>query len=384
MDYFDFAIDLMKKMVSIPSNSQDEKDIASFLDTLLHEMGLITHLHQVRENSYNVIAKLQGQGAPRRKLLLGGHMDTVKPDKGWADNPLIAREEEGRYYGLGCGDMKGGLAAQITVLKKLLDEGVPFQGEIEIVCLCDEERHSIGAIEYVNWTQEHQEQIADFGIFAEPHYDHIVVGATGKALFRIEVIGSTCHGATPENGINAVSCMAKLIQAVDERYGSLYKQKKGASHCVLQIESPWEGYSLSVPDRCSCLLNKQLDSGETAADLMTDLMDLYQQTVGEGRIKISREIPYYPSYAVDLKNKDLELLVQTAGRVGGFVPSLRINQSVSDGNILNKELGIPVVLFGPQGVNFHKAEEYVVAETIRNYMCILEEYIKYFFKKENP
>ncbi len=64
---------------------------------------------------------------------------------------------------------------------------------------------------------------------------------------------------------------------------------------------------------------------------MTDLMDLYQQTVGEGRIKISREIPYYPSYAVDLRNEDLELLVQTAGRVGGFVPSLCINQSVSDG-----------------------------------------------------
>ena len=61
MDYFDFAIDLMKKIVSIPSNSQGEKDIASFLDTLFHEMGLITHLQQVRENSYNVIAQLQGQ-----------------------------------------------------------------------------------------------------------------------------------------------------------------------------------------------------------------------------------------------------------------------------------------------------------------------------------
>lgn len=95
-----------------------------------------------------------------------------------------------------------------------------------MVCLCDEERHSIGAIEYVNWTQEHQEQIADFGIFAEPHYDHIVVGATGKALFRIEVIGSTCHGATPENGINAVSCMAKLFKLSMKDMGA-YINRKG-------------------------------------------------------------------------------------------------------------------------------------------------------------
>ncbi|MFR8854701.1 MAG: hypothetical protein ACLVHQ_07345, partial [Oscillospiraceae bacterium] len=71
--------------------------------------------------------------------------------------------------------------------------------------------------------------------------------------------------------------------------------------------------------------------------------------------------------------------IHTIETVGGFSPELRINQSVSDGNILYHQLGIPVVLFGPQGVNFHKAGEYVVKETIGRYMRILEKYIREFF-----
>lgn len=380
MDYSDFAIDLMKEMVSIPSESQNEKEIAFYLYEVLRGLGLATELQQLKRNSYNVLAKKKGTGTSRRKLLLGGHIDTVKADKAWKSNPFQVKERGGRFYGLGCGDMKAGLAAQIAVLKKLIDEGTSLDGEIELVCLCDEERYSIGANAYVDTVRKRGEPPADFAIFAEPHYDNIVIGASGKILLKIEITGSTCHGAMPERGINAVSCMAKLIQALDKKYEALYRQGETASHCVLEIDSPWKGYSLNVPDRCTCLLNKQLNTAEKAEDFITDLRSLYDQNVGEGSIHISRGIPCYPSYVLEQNNDDLKNLCRLTSEIGGFDPVLHINQSVSDGNILFCELGIPVVLFGPQGVNFHRAGEYVIAETVRQYINILDQYIRHFFK----
>ncbi|MCF2676086.1 peptidase dimerization domain-containing protein [Pseudoflavonifractor phocaeensis] len=60
---------------------------------------------------------------------------------------------------------------------------------------------------------------------AEPHFDNIVVGATGKVLLKLEVTGAPGHAAMPEKGINAVDCMAALLQAVNQTWGSCYPEK---------------------------------------------------------------------------------------------------------------------------------------------------------------
>lgn len=382
MDYVNYAAELMKKIVSIPSESQNEKAIAEFLFDLLNDIGMSAELQHVEGKSYNVVARLQGEGKGigHRKLLLGGHIDTVKPDKAWTFDPLHVKEEEGRFYGLGCGDMKGGLASQIAVIKKWIDEGKSFDGEIELVGFCDEERHSIGAQEYVRRCRLNGEKPADFGIFAEPHFHNIVVGATGKILVKVDIEGSTCHAATPEMGINAVSSMAKFLAAVDEKYTALYQIGKAASHSVLKIESPWEGYSLSVPDRCSCLINKQLSVKEKAEDFIEDLKGIFQNTVCSGNIQISRQIPFYSSYIMDEDNNDFKKLCDVISGEEMEMPEFRINQSVSDGNVMFSELGIPVVLYGPHGVNFHKAGEYLEADTLAAYMNILEKFMNSFFK----
>lgn len=379
MDYVDFAEELMKKMVSIPSESQNEEELAVYLCEYLANIGMKAKLQRIEGKSCNVVAKLSGNNTGTRKLLMGGHIDTVTADGDWTFNPLQVRETSDKYFGLGCGDMKGGLASQIAVLAKLMAEGFEFDGEIILLGLCDEERHSIGALDYVRMVRESGERPADFGIFAEPHFDNVVVGATGKVYLNIEVTGATGHATTPEKGINAISCMSAFLSEVDRRYGRLYEQGKAASHSALGIESRSEGYSLKIPDWCRCMMNKQLDTAETPEGFIADLKRIYEETVGRGEISVKREIPFYPSYVMDTDNVDFRALIHTIETVGGFSPELRINQSVSDGNILYHQLGIPVVLFGPQGVNFHKAGEYVVKETIGRYMRILEKYIREFF-----
>lgn len=376
MNYDEYCVDLLKRLVSIPSESQNEENIARFLAKWLEDMGMQVELQFLSGKSYNVIAKIRGSRKvnENRKLLLGGHIDTVSPNKNWKTDPYCLKEDGNYLYGLGSGDMKGGLAAQITVLKKLIDGNLDFSGEIEFVGLADEERHSIGAYGYAgNKKVGHS---ADLAILAEPHYDNIVIGSTGKVFLKLEIKGVTGHAATPESGINAIDCMALLINTLNNEYMPLYKNGKAGSICALRIFSKYEGYSLSIPDECTLYLNKQLNSDENADEFIKNINYLYEKSVGRGELKITKEIPYYPSYKIDTDISRLTDLLCVIDNKTNKVPELRINQSVSDGNVLFSELTIPTILYGPQGINYHKENEYVLKDTMLKYIEILEQYIR--------
>lgn len=389
-----FFMDILKQLVAIPSVSQNEEACAVFLTKFLkEELGLDTVMHRVEGKSCNVTAALRGirgkgKGEPDgrgRTLLLGGHLDTVSAGTGWSSDPLELKLEGDRVYGLGSADMKGGLAAQITVLKRLADEGADFKGQIELAALCDEERHSIGANAYAaEWKDRAAkgEALPGFAIFGEPHYDNIVVGATGKMLLKLTVTGRAGHAANPETGVNAIDCMIRFLNGLRDKYDRLYREGDAASHCTLRIESRYEGYSLNIPEECSALLNKQLYVHENAEAFIEDLRGIYERTVGKGELTITREVPCYPSYQLDRENGELRRLLRLLDESYGFRPELRLNQSVSDGNILYHELDIPTVLFGPEGHNYHKPNEYMVLSSAYRYMDMLYDFITGYFAEK--
>lgn len=392
-------IELLTKLVSIPSVSQNERQCAEFLAEELErrwgrqvetETGMRaevrTEVRTVEENSCNVIARLKGRAGSEagKKLLLGGHIDTVPPAAGWQTDPFCLSIQEDRAYGLGAADMKGGLAAQIIAVERFLREGGTFDGEIELVGLCDEERHSIGANDYVeNMTEAGREAAADFAIFGEPHFDHIVVGATGKILLRLDIKGEAGHATNPETGISAIDCMIDFLRAIREKYEGPYLAGMSGSHCVLRVESRYEGYSLNIPENCFALLNKQLTVNEDASRFVSELLELYREQVGKGKATIHREIPYYPSYQIPPENEPLHQLLELLRTDYGTEPELRINQSVSDGNVLYPKLGIPTILFGPKGCDYHKANEYLELPSAYLYIEMLNGFLNRFFKSSD-
>lgn len=373
------CLELLEQLVAIPSESRNEEARARFLEQFLREeLNMETTLQHVSGKSYNIIGRWQtGDGPAPRKLILGGHLDTVPPTDRWRTDPYVLTRDGDRLRGLGAGDMKGGLAAQLTVLKKLHGEGVRLNADVEFVGLADEERFSIGANAYVEQAQQGRPVPPDtFFIMAEPHYDNIVIGATGKILLRFEVTGSGGHASTPEKGVNAIDCMTELLNAVNQVYGARYREGACGSHCCLKIESRYPGYSLNIPESCSCLLNKQLGPTESAEDFITDVYELYEERVGRGSLTIHREIPSYPSYCLSEEEPHLAELTRLLDQQFQYRPVLRVNQSVSDGNVLYNSLGIPTVLFGPQGVNFHTENEYLLESTLTDYMEQLHAYIR--------
>ena len=370
------CLDLLQELVAIPSESQNEEAMARFLYRYLQdELNMDCTLQHVDGKSYNVIGRL-GRGDHKRRLLLGGHIDTVSPSPRWETDPYVLCRRGDELHALGAGDMKGGLAAQLIVLSELKRANALPDADICFVGLADEERHSIGAHAFVELERQRPAQ-ESFFIMAEPHYDNIVIGATGKALLSLHVKGQENHAATPEKGINAIDCMAQLLCAVGKKYDEAYRQGECASWCVLKIENPYPGYSLTIPGECSCLVNKQLHPSESIEEFIGSLHRLYEESVGRGLLEVRREIPSYPAYRLDAQHPDVAALKDYLRTRWKREPELRVNQSVSDGNVLYNSLGIPTVLFGPKGVHFHTEGEYLSVSSLESYMEELEGYLRF-------
>ncbi len=368
----------MKELIAIQSVSQNEKDAAVYLAPVLEKIGFSVQVKTLEGCSTNVIGIKEGRSS--RKLLLGGHIDVVAPGEGWHSDPYRLTEKNGRLYGRGVLDMKGGLACQIAVLETLYAEGALEDMNIELVGLCDEERYSIGAADYCAELLTSDRKKPDFGIFAEPHFDEIVIGATGKALLKLTVTGKTGHAAHPESGINAVENMASFLTALGSKYMRLYETGRSGSMAVLQVENPYEGYSLNIPDQCSCLLSKQLLPKESAAQFEEDLQIVFAESA-KGQLRIERQIPSYSSYVLDKNDADIILLKTIAEKARGLKIRCAVNQSVSDANVMWEKLGMPVVLYGLNGKRLHEADEYVEIASAVQYMADMRAFVIAFFEE---
>ncbi len=377
MGNMEYCLALLERLVAIPSTSQNEEEIAQFLERhLREELGMVTSLQRVAEGSCNVRGEWRRAGASRR-LLLGGHIDTVPPSDRWTSDPYRLTVQGDEVRGLGAGDMKGGLAAQLTVLKRLRDHGYTLDCDVEFLGLADEERYSTGANAYVEERLKEGGVGQDaFFIMAEPHYTNIVIGAAGKALYRVDIRGRGGHAAVPESGVSAVDVMAEFLTRVNREYRAAYERGEKASLCCLRVESDYPGYSLNIPEHCFCLLNKQLLPRESGEDFCRDLERIFTQQNSEALLTITPQTPSYPSYRLPKTQKDISTLLRFLELEYRHTPEPRINQSVSDGNILYHHLKIPVVLYGPQGVDFHTERERLLLSSLESYMDQLYHYLR--------
>ena len=134
----------LEEMIAIPSVVREEKELAHYLQNELEALGLFTELHEVESGRPNIYGKLKGD-KPGKRLNFNGHLDTVPVVQGWDTDPYKAVKKEGKIYGLGSNDMKGGIACALSMLKAFSDSDYPINGEITFAGVIDEEAYGEGA-----------------------------------------------------------------------------------------------------------------------------------------------------------------------------------------------------------------------------------------------
>lgn len=360
--YQNYFLDTLRFLVSAQSVSGNEKDAVSRISDVLIRMGYQADIRPIGKNGANLTCLIPG--CHDHVIMIGGHIDTVDIMEGWRYDPLTINIEGKRAYGLGAGDMKGGIAALLTVLKILNDAHKKPYANVLFTVFSDEERFSAGAEEFAG--QSHKNIV--YCVMAEPHYHEFVIGATGKVLLKLTINGVSGHAAKPETGVSAIENAVSFLYYINKKYSDCYKKGECGSQCALHIWNDYPQYNLNIPAQCSILLNKQLLPQEKESDFITDLKVIFAQTCPKCNLVIEEQKPHYPSYITNRENPYLRRLVQIASGIQGSTVNLCINNSVSDGNIMETKLGIPTVLFGPQGIDIHKPNEYLLLDTVPGYI----------------
>ncbi len=243
----------------------------------------------------NVVGRIEG-GQPGSTVHFNGHIDVVEPGNGWTLDPYAGTARDGRIYGRGACDMKGGIAASLVAVEAILADGRSFPGAIEISGTVDEES---GGYAGVAW-------LAKKGYFSPPRVDHVIIpeplhkdcvclGHRGVWWAEVEVKGHIAHGSMPFLGVSAIRNMAAFLAKVEtELYPRLAQRRtampvipEGARQSTLNFNSLHGGLpeqpdeqgfpAALVADTCRLVLDRRYLMEETEDEVRGEIVELLDE-----------------------------------------------------------------------------------------------------------
>jgi acetylornithine deacetylase len=341
-------------------NGAGEGQIARWLVNTCESLGLDVHLQETAPGRPNVIARWPGSGGGK-SLLLTGHTDTVSVENMLGD-PFDARIEDGRLYGRGSYDMKGGLASILGAVAALRASGFQPAGDLWLGFVTDEEYVSIGSDALV--TEIH----ADAAILTEPTGCRLCIAHKGFAWITITTQGAAAHGSLYNDGVDAIVHAGRVLAALETMESDILPQR---SHTLLGRPSVHAslisgGLGLSTyPDSCQLRVEHRLlpdQSGEDALQLWQAAVEQLRRVDPKFKAEAALDI-YRPGYEIETEAPIVQTLQQAVTNVAGKTPEYYGMWAWLDSAILGRA-GIPTVIYGPGGTGAHAAVEYVNLEEV--------------------
>jgi succinyl-diaminopimelate desuccinylase len=241
----------------------------------------------------NVIARREG-GAPGPTVHFNSHIDVVEAGSGWSCDPFGADVRDGRIFGRGACDMKGGLAASIIAVEAYIAVNPAFAGAIEISGTVDEESGGYGGVAY----------LARRGYFSKPRVDHVIIpepldkdriclGHRGAWWAEIETKGEIAHGSMPFLGDCAIRHMGAVLEAFErELFPALGRKETsmpvvpdGARRSTMNINAIHGGQtdahtglpSPNVPDSCKVTIDRRFLIEEDIDDVKSEVVAILER-----------------------------------------------------------------------------------------------------------
>ncbi len=244
----------------------------------------------------NVIARRPGD-AKGACVHFNSHIDVVQTGAGWTLDPFAAVVKDGKVYGRGACDMKGGLAASIVAIEALIDTSAHLPGTLEISGTVDEESGGYGGVHYLAQRGWFSSPRVDHVIIPEPlNVDRVCIGHRGVWWAEIETHGRMAHGSMPFLGDCAVRHMYAFIDRLErELYPKLAARRTAmpvvpaaARHATLNINSIHGGQGEAsgypapcVPDSCRMVIDRRLLIEEDMGSVKAEVRQLLDQLVTE-------------------------------------------------------------------------------------------------------
>ena len=356
-------VQLAETLVSIPSVTNQEHQISDWAYEHFNSIGLTgVQRFPVEDSGDSVIGWIDGP-ADGPALMFNFHLDTFPICDGWDTDPLVPHLENGQLYGLGAHDMKGGGACALAAVEAILESGIELGGRLIVSGTTDEENWSRGAHVLIN-----------SGLLAgcqgclipEPAAPAtLTVGARGRHVFHLLFRGKTAHAAYDE-GINAVVDAARVIaslEGIDLGYNEEFDVK--GSLCVIGFHGG--GTLILVPEEAHLYVDRHILPGQSPEEAAAQIEQIVQDTDIESTYTLTwdeRPTPAPAPYVVPADSRLVQMVKRCMERELGQPARLWLQRSVADTNHFAVHGGIPTLVWGPQGGNTCRANEYVEVDSM--------------------
>lgn len=388
---------LTEDLIRFPSENHVptgyEKDCQAFVASRMRELnleldifeptdvpGLLDHPVYWPGRDYhdrpNVVGTWKGSGKGR-SLLFSSHVDVVAGSKGGRFNPFKPVREDGKLYGRGSNDMKGGLAATIFAVQCLQELGIQLQGDLKIESVVDEEMGgSNGTL--ASRLRGHN---TDACIVPEPNQMLISPAHRGGCMWEITLTGSPGMPFGSGNLLNpayGIAHLATAIEAWEQKRNQglvphlLYQTAPGLPVVMGRLRAgDFEpGTGNGIPGSAQLEVWVEVYPGTTLDELSHSFLDHLKQIASQVPVNqkcqmdIHQEIRFLPGSEIPVDHPIVHSVSNAYQQITSRAPELRGAPFACDVYVFNLHSPTPCVILGPRGENAHAPDEWVMMDDL--------------------
>ena len=379
------AVDILKDLVAIPSVNPMGRDVSGpeyfetrlsdYLQNFFNTLGVECQRIEVLPGRHNVIARLDGpanQPGAKVTILLDAHQDTV-PVEGMTIDPFQPTVKDGRLYGRGACDVKGGMAAMLAAFSRLVADRPARSANVVVSCTCDEESTAQGAKALARlWSDPSRSgsllsTAPTIAVVAEPTDLNIIVAHRGAVRWKLRTKGRACHSSRPLEGVNAIYKMSQVLTCLEryaEEIGRMIPPHPLCGTPTLSVGRISGGISVNtVPDECIIEIDRRVVPGEDPASVIPQVKTYLRE-----RLDVDFEMlpPWVDGATLSDQNNGpwADRLLTHVTAVAGN----RKKQGAWYGTNASRfaATGVPAVVFGPGSIDqAHTVDEWIDLAELR-------------------
>ena len=327
------------------------------------------------DGSPNVVGVLKGK-SKGPSVILNGHIDVVPEGdvNKWTDHPYSGVVKDGKLYGRGTTDMKGGNVSTLIALETTINLGIKLKGDVIYESVIEEETGGAGTLSAIQRGYH-----ADIAIVPEPSEMKIFPKQQGSLWFKVTVKGEAAHGGTRYEGVSAIDkgwLVYKKILELEEKRNKPLRKDPLYNHNPIPIpinigQFNAGNFPSSVPEIATIEGRYGVAPGETLQEAKEEFRKML-----EGLAKIDDRFEkdpaivtwggiHLPPGGCDLDHPMLEILKDKYEEVKNKQPILAGSTWGTDGGLLTQAGNIPSIVFGPGTTSMaHYTDEYVELDKV--------------------
>ena len=373
------VVDLTRRLVAIDTRNPpgNERDAIGVCREALEPFGARFSEIEPKPGRASLIAEVGACDGSRPTLIVNGHLDVVPIDaSAWTHDPFGGDLEDGRLYGRGTSDMKGGIAAAVEALATLGRAGQEPTCDVVFHLVADEERG--GQIGTKVLAEEGLIR-GDACLVPEPTSLDVCVAERGLVVVNLTTHGTPAHGSNPRDGVSAIETAAKVVLALHatDFAGDAHPFLGRPTANVGTVEGG-SGHN-TVAEGCRLAVDRRLLPGMTSEAAVAEIREKID-AIDDPDLRYDLEVEVFGEASeMDPAHPFVEQVRAIATGVLGRTPELLGMPFATDARFVRNQAGIPAVVCGPGGLaQAHVHDEYVEVESLVDAAAIYAELIATF------